>query len=130
MLAGSMLLIGTNAWIAVGKDTVETSRLAEELAEDLAASFKLALIDESGDDVTVESLRLVNASSIGAEVTLPESWRISVTVIHPWRELVLTLVAQGWPSGACTGWHSLLLNLRYGVSGCAVAEVVVCVSSP
>lgn len=130
VLAGSMLLIGTNAWITVGKDTLEESRMAEEIAEDLAASFMLALIDESGDDVTVESMRLVNVSSIGTEATLPEPWRISVTVIHPWRELVLALGAQGWSSDAYTGWHSQLLNLRYGVSGCAVAEVVVCVSSP
>jgi hypothetical protein len=130
VLAGSMLLIGTNAWITVGKDTLETSRMAEERAEDLSATFMLALHGDFGGDVAVQSVRLVTASSIGTEATLPESWRISVTVIHPWRELVLALGTQAWSSDACTGWHSQLLNLRYSVSGCAIAEVVVCVSSP
>ncbi len=130
VLLGSLLLVATNAWIAVGNDASRAARLADEEADDLAASFLLSLWSVFGDEVSVESIKRFNSSLMMNDLPSAGSWAISVTVIHPWRESVLTLGPQIPTSCTYAGWHSRLINLRYGVAGYAVAEVVACVGSP
>ncbi|MDH3364791.1 MAG: hypothetical protein OEM29_02130 [Thermoplasmata archaeon] len=129
VLTGTLLLIGTNVWVMEGRGVLEAVSSCEQQAEDLVGTFMLALSNKCGADATVESVRFVNSSLLDNGSTWPGVWAISVSVIHPWQELLLSLGNQTEPTGADAGWHNRLFNLRYGVSGSAVAEVVAYVGS-
>lgn len=130
VLLGSLLLVATNAWITVGNEASRAARFADEEAEDLVTSFLLSLRSVFGDEVSVDSVKRFNSSLMMNDMPSAGSWAISVTVIHPWQESVLTMGSRLPASCTAAGWHSRLINLRYGVAGCAVAEVVASVSSP
>ena len=126
ILTGSLLIISTNVVLAEQKDDMERLESLELSAERLAHLVLVALSEGFRDDVTLESMRALNRSSLPSpsELAGASGWTVSLTVIHPWQELVGV-----WESGSSAvyaeaGWHCLLFNVSYGQYGVGVAEVV------
>ena len=124
ILTGTALLLSANAFIVGQRCAVDTVRVLEAAAENLADGVLLELTDGGAMPVPIERLKALEASSADVFVEGCYGWVVAIALLHPWQEAIVNLRSDGAAQVEDAGWHSQLFNVAIGITGVAVAELV------